>query len=257
MKRTKFYTLLILAVFTLGMVAPGSCLAKKKEGLIEFSNHAGATYAMPLKLVADDYSCSTVVQIDSCDQPHVKASKTAARVNLHCCPPCSAISVGQWVLIWHWKDGKDMKRVTTHIFAEGHEEKITGLLPGDRVDGIVTLLGDPSYGSMAITVLGQTATTITTGQPTAMAVLESLSIQLNNQGVNTVLGIDYLLIPDIGEEGITVDIDDSVMIAIVTVELTGAIPTLTEWGLIIFGVVLLGFITWVFLKRRKAIGVKI
>lgn len=35
------------------------------------------------------------------------------------------------------------------------------------------------------------------------------------------------------------------------------IPTLTEWGLIIFGVVLLGFITWVFLKRRKAIGVRI
>jgi hypothetical protein len=31
-----------------------------------------------------------------------------------------------------------------------------------------------------------------------------------------------------------------------------AIPTLTEWGLIIFGVVLLGFITWVFLRRRKA-----
>ncbi|MGB8657582.1 MAG: hypothetical protein WCE90_07320 [Candidatus Zixiibacteriota bacterium] len=35
-----------------------------------------------------------------------------------------------------------------------------------------------------------------------------------------------------------------------------AIPTLTEWGLIIFGVVLLGFITWVFLKRRKVIGVR-
>jgi hypothetical protein len=31
----------------------------------------------------------------------------------------------------------------------------------------------------------------------------------------------------------------------------GQIPTLTEWGLIIFGVVLLGFITWVFLKRRR------
>jgi hypothetical protein len=30
------------------------------------------------------------------------------------------------------------------------------------------------------------------------------------------------------------------------------IPTLTEWGMIIFGVVLLGFISWVFLKRRKA-----
>jgi hypothetical protein len=30
-----------------------------------------------------------------------------------------------------------------------------------------------------------------------------------------------------------------------------AIPTLTEWGLIIFGVVLLGFITWVFLRRRR------
>jgi hypothetical protein len=36
----------------------------------------------------------------------------------------------------------------------------------------------------------------------------------------------------------------------------GDIPTLTEWGLIIFGVVLLGFITWVFLKRRKVIGVR-
>jgi hypothetical protein len=35
------------------------------------------------------------------------------------------------------------------------------------------------------------------------------------------------------------------------------IPTLTEWGLIIFGAVLLGFITWVFLKRRKVIGVRI
>lgn len=32
------------------------------------------------------------------------------------------------------------------------------------------------------------------------------------------------------------------------------IPTLTEWGLIIFGVVLIGFITWVFLKRRKAVA---
>jgi len=30
-----------------------------------------------------------------------------------------------------------------------------------------------------------------------------------------------------------------------------AIPTLTEWGLIIFGVVLLGFISWVFLRKRK------
>ncbi|MGB8657584.1 MAG: hypothetical protein WCE90_07330 [Candidatus Zixiibacteriota bacterium] len=36
-----------------------------------------------------------------------------------------------------------------------------------------------------------------------------------------------------------------------------AIPTLTEWGLIIFGVVLLGFITWVFLKRRKVIDVRL
>lgn len=32
---------------------------------------------------------------------------------------------------------------------------------------------------------------------------------------------------------------------------TAAIPTLTEWGMIIFGVVLLGFITWVFLRRRR------
>jgi cbb3-type cytochrome oxidase subunit 3 len=35
------------------------------------------------------------------------------------------------------------------------------------------------------------------------------------------------------------------------------IPTLTDWGLIVFGVMLLGFITWVFLKRRKVIGVRV
>jgi hypothetical protein len=35
--------------------------------------------------------------------------------------------------------------------------------------------------------------------------------------------------------------------------LRGEIPTLTEWGLITFGVVLLGFITYVFLRRRKAV----
>jgi hypothetical protein len=33
------------------------------------------------------------------------------------------------------------------------------------------------------------------------------------------------------------------------------IPTLTEWGLIIFGLVLLGFVTWAFLKRRKVVDV--
>ena len=36
-----------------------------------------------------------------------------------------------------------------------------------------------------------------------------------------------------------------------------AIPTLTEWGMIIFGVVLIGFITYVFLRRRKVIGVRV
>lgn len=33
-----------------------------------------------------------------------------------------------------------------------------------------------------------------------------------------------------------------------------AIPTLSEWGLIIFGMVLIGFITWVFLRRRRAVA---
>ncbi len=37
----------------------------------------------------------------------------------------------------------------------------------------------------------------------------------------------------------------------------GAIPTLTEWGLIIFGVVLIGFITWAFLRRKKVIGARV
>ena len=35
------------------------------------------------------------------------------------------------------------------------------------------------------------------------------------------------------------------------------IPTLGEWGLIIFGVVLIGFITYVFLRRRKAVAVSV
>ncbi|MGB8657579.1 MAG: hypothetical protein WCE90_07305 [Candidatus Zixiibacteriota bacterium] len=35
------------------------------------------------------------------------------------------------------------------------------------------------------------------------------------------------------------------------------IPTLTEWGLIIFGVVMLGFISWVFLRRRKTAAVSL
>lgn len=35
------------------------------------------------------------------------------------------------------------------------------------------------------------------------------------------------------------------------------IPTLSEWGLIIFGVVLIGFITWVFLKRKKLVDVRV
>ncbi len=38
---------------------------------------------------------------------------------------------------------------------------------------------------------------------------------------------------------------------IVQREASTSIPTLTEWGLIIFGVMLLGFITWVFLRRKK------
>jgi LPXTG-motif cell wall-anchored protein len=37
------------------------------------------------------------------------------------------------------------------------------------------------------------------------------------------------------------------------VDCVAAIPTLTEWGLILLGLVLLGFITWVFFKRKKAL----
>jgi cbb3-type cytochrome oxidase subunit 3 len=44
---------------------------------------------------------------------------------------------------------------------------------------------------------------------------------------------------------------------VTTVPIEDDIPTLTEWGLIIFGLVLLGFITWVFLRRRKAEAVSV
>jgi hypothetical protein len=39
--------------------------------------------------------------------------------------------------------------------------------------------------------------------------------------------------------------------------LVETIPTLTEWGLIISGVVLLGFISWVFLRRRRTAAVSL
>ncbi len=38
---------------------------------------------------------------------------------------------------------------------------------------------------------------------------------------------------------------------------SAAIPTLTEWGLIIFAVVLLGFITLVFFRRRKTLALRV
>jgi hypothetical protein len=44
---------------------------------------------------------------------------------------------------------------------------------------------------------------------------------------------------------------------ILIVSSSSTIPTLSEWGLIVFGAVLLGFITWVFLKKRKAKAVSV
>lgn len=38
---------------------------------------------------------------------------------------------------------------------------------------------------------------------------------------------------------------------------TGAIPTLTEWGLIIFAVLLVGFMTWVVVRRRRRVTIGI
>lgn len=49
----------------------------------------------------------------------------------------------------------------------------------------------------------------------------------------------------------------SVLLSVAAMPKGEEIPTLTEWGLIIFGVVLIGFITWMFLKRRKAIAVRV
>ncbi len=54
-----------------------------------------------------------------------------------------------------------------------------------------------------------------------------------------VLSVDSMIVTDAGLFAVTPG---------------GIIPTFTEWGLIIFGVVLLGFITWVFLTRRKVMG---
>lgn len=54
----------------------------------------------------------------------------------------------------------------------------------------------------------------------------------------------------------TMSVPDSIDFIAMAVLPPRDIPTLTEWGLIMFGLVLLGFITWVFLKRRKVIGVR-
>jgi hypothetical protein len=52
-------------------------------------------------------------------------------------------------------------------------------------------------------------------------------------------------------------LSDNIGVGVVSLTPTESIPTLSEWGLIIFGVVLLGFITWVFVKKRKVIGIRI
>ena len=39
--------------------------------------------------------------------------------------------------------------------------------------------------------------------------------------------------------------------------LGGPIPTLTEWGMIIFCVLLFGWMAWVIVRRRKAVKVRI
>ncbi len=40
-------------------------------------------------------------------------------------------------------------------------------------------------------------------------------------------------------------------------DVCGAIPTLTEWGMIIFCVLLFGWMAWVIVRRRKAVNVRI
>ncbi len=45
---------------------------------------------------------------------------------------------------------------------------------------------------------------------------------------------------------------DAIYQYIINTYLINSIPTLTEWGLIIFGMLLVGFMTWVFLRRRRA-----
>ena len=58
---------------------------------------------------------------------------------------------------------------------------------------------------------------------------------------------------DLGRDDLEVTLNLGVAGEAAIAEGEPPIPTLTEWGLIIFGVVLLGFITWVFLRRRKAV----
>lgn len=73
---------------------------------------------------------------------------------------------------------------------------------------------------------------------------DQLLYEVNSPNISNEDNLTYVHI--VAQEG-TVWFDDVKVYAS-----CNAIPTLTEWGLIIFGVVLLGFITWVFLKRRKA-----
>jgi len=64
-------------------------------------------------------------------------------------------------------------------------------------------------------------------------------------------------ISDLDNDGINEIIVAGDSLYVLGIPAGAPIPTLSEWGLIIFGVVLLGFITWVFLRRRKMIGVGI
>jgi hypothetical protein len=153
-------------------------------------------------------------------------------------------------------------------------EKIDPLAASFRtanMNSAIDIYGVPTDGTVEVTIGEGTPILVQTLGKTSALIEEEIVGELNYMGIDAFISTSPLL-PDsdlidpenpfdsseiqllsLDAPSFTVDMGDSGLGVAYEIEFVEAVPTLTEWGLIIFGVVLLGFITWVFLRRRKAV----
>jgi hypothetical protein len=242
---------LVLVAVAVTVAIPGTGYAKKKKP-ITFLNNAGATYSMPIVLRdSRGNSCSTDVPITQGMTPAQKAEATKNAINNDCSPPFSATHASGSNKTDVSSSLGDMRKAKAYAYKQSHNSSISYLLPGDQMDGTISLYDTPSSGTVAVTALGHTAEVVTNGMPNADTVLAELSAQLSAQGVSNTLGPGYMEIPDLDISGLTLDMNDEVMIGAHTTELVVSAPSLTEYGLAGLVVLILISTVYLLLRRRR------